>query len=417
MQLLENHLIHDSDETNLYVQFLKPELRNAPIIEPGRIAYVGESSNLPFLVDDDPSVTNVIHYQLPEIFRDPRAKLAKMENTEVNMLRQRGALNLPPWRVCDHLVELYFTWVAPVLPLVNRSRFMRQYMDPNNPPSLLLLQAIFLAGSTVSKTGTPTTSETFYRRAKALYDAGYEDDRIITVQALVLIGWYWETTGDHVEDVSYWNGLAITVAVGSGIHRSAERSTLNNTDKRLWRRIWWTLFVRDRSAALLGQVVQIHTDDSDIEMICEDDFVDEGYPPDPIHVQFFLQCVKLRILFGAILPSQTSWAGSKRVTAPSRFEMVLLGWLMACPKELRWEEGSYNFWSASLHCSYKTAISLLNGQRVPKLPRYGDWWAGQRFEGPSHLLQQEYLVDQTGAESVCMPYLFPTNVLLEHAIY
>jgi hypothetical protein len=33
---------------------------------------------------------------------------------------------------------------------------------------------------------------TFYKRAKALYDANYEDDRVTIVQALVLLGWYWE---------------------------------------------------------------------------------------------------------------------------------------------------------------------------------------------------------------------------------
>jgi hypothetical protein len=400
MQLLENHLMLEADDNNLYVQYLKPEVRNAPIVEPGRIAYLGESSNFPLLVDDDPGLTNVIHYQLPENFRDSRTKLANMENTEIDMLRQRGALSLPPWRVCDDLVELYFQWVAPVLPVINRSRFMRQYKDPNNPPSLLLLQAIFLAGSAVSRTGTPATGKTFYRRAKALYDAGYEDDRIIIMQALVLIGWYWEKSGDHVEDVSYWNGLAITVALGSGIHRSAERSSLNKTDKRLWRRIWWTLFVRDRSGALLGQVVQIHTDDSDIEIICEDDLIDDGYPPDPIHVQFFLQCVKLCILIDAILPPRNLtplWTEFHSTSAS--FEILWSRWLKARPKELRWEEGSYNFWSALLHCSYKAALSWLHGQPVPTLCTDSDWWVTKRFAGPGHLLQQEYIADQPEPES------------------
>jgi hypothetical protein len=403
MQLLENHLLHEADDSNLYLQFLKPEVRNAPIIEPGRIAYLGEASNFPLLVDDDPGLINVVHYQLPEYFKDSRAKLAKMENTEIDMLRQRGALSLPPWKVCDDLVELYFKWVAPALPVINRSRFMRQYKDPNNPPSLLLLQAIFLAGSTASRTGTPITGKAFYKRAKALYDAGYEDDRIITVQALVLIGWYWEKSGDRVEDVSYWNGLAIAVAIGSGIHRSAERSPLNKTDKSLWRRIWWTLFVRDRSAALLGQVVQIHTDDSDIEMICEDDLIDEEYPLDPIHVQFFLQCVRLCILVGAILPPQNSWALPRRATAPARFELLFSEWLKACPEELIWEEASYNFWSASLHCSYKAALSFLHGQPVSALPIDGAWWARKRLDGPGHLLQLEYIVDQPETESGYMP--------------
>jgi hypothetical protein len=59
-------------------------------------------------------------------------------------------------------------------------------------------------------------SMTFYKRAKALYDSDYEDDRIVTLQALILLGWYGEETGDVTKNVFYWNGLATTVAQGSG---------------------------------------------------------------------------------------------------------------------------------------------------------------------------------------------------------
>ena len=66
--------------------------------------------------------------------------------------------------------------------------------------SLLLLQAILLAGSRVctnqqlmdANGSTTPAAMTFYKRAKALYDANYEDDRVTIVQALVLLGWYWE---------------------------------------------------------------------------------------------------------------------------------------------------------------------------------------------------------------------------------
>lgn len=39
---------------------------------------------------------------------------------------------------------------------------------------------------------TTPAAITFYRRAKALYDANYEDDRVSIVQSLVLMSWYWE---------------------------------------------------------------------------------------------------------------------------------------------------------------------------------------------------------------------------------
>jgi hypothetical protein len=123
-----------------------------------------------------------------------------LDNLEIDILHQRGAFLLPPKPLCDELVDAYFKWVAPIVPIINRSRFMRHYRDPKNPPSLLLLQAILLAGSRVctnpqlmdANGSTTPAAMTFYKRAKALYDANYEDDRVTIVQALVLLGWYWE---------------------------------------------------------------------------------------------------------------------------------------------------------------------------------------------------------------------------------
>lgn len=181
-------------------QFMKPRFSRAPIKDAGRVAHLGESSNLSLLVQDRHGSTDVVHYPLPANVRGSRARLTDLDNLEIDILHQRGAFLLPPKSLCDELVEAYFKWVAPIVPIVNRSRFMRQYRDPKNPPSLLLLQAILLAGSKVcynpqlmdANGSTTPAAMTFYKRAKALYDANYEDDRVTIVQALVLLGWYWE---------------------------------------------------------------------------------------------------------------------------------------------------------------------------------------------------------------------------------
>lgn len=183
-----------------YPSFMKPKFARAPIREAGRVAYLGESSNLSLLVHDKHGSSDVVHYPLPDDIRGPRARLVDLDNLEIDILHQRGAFLLPPRSLCDELVDAYFTWVAPVVPIINRSRFMRRYQDPKNPPSLLLLQAMLLAGCRVctnpqlmDATGSTTPAAmTFYKRAKALYDANYEDDRVTIVQALVLMGWYWE---------------------------------------------------------------------------------------------------------------------------------------------------------------------------------------------------------------------------------
>jgi uncharacterized protein YdaU (DUF1376 family) len=367
-----------------YVQFMKPKFTRAPITEAGRVAYLGESSNLTLLVHDRHGTADVVHYPLPENVRGTRARLTELDNVEIDILHQRGAFLLPPRALCDELIEAYFKWVAPIVPVINRNRFMKQYQDPNNPPSLLLLQAILLAGSRVCNnpqlmdaTGSTTPAAmTFYKRAKALYDANYEDDRVTIVQALVLMGWYWEGPEDVTKNVFYWSRVATIVAQGSGMHRSVEGSQLGKADKRLWKRIWWTLFTRDRSVAVaLGRPVHINTDDSDVEMVCEEDFLedeDDGstceYPPDPIHVQFFLQYVKLCEIMGLVLSQQYSVASKARrqnAIDLTHSDMALADWLQNCPKEVSWDASRHSFWAALLHSNYYTTLCLLHRAHMP----------------------------------------------------
>ncbi|KAF2824524.1 hypothetical protein CC86DRAFT_408598 [Ophiobolus disseminans] len=366
-----------------YVQFMKPKFARAPIKEAGRVAYLGESSNLSLLVHDRYGTTDVVHYPLPESIRGTKARSNEMDNMEIEILHQRGAFLLPPRALCDELVEAFFKWVAPVVPVINRSRFMRQYRDPKNPPSLLLLQAVLLAGSRVcnnaqlmdSSGSTTPAAMTFYKRAKALYDANFEDDRVTIVQALILMGWYWEGPEDVTKNVFYWTRVAIVVAQGSGMHRSVEGSQLTRSDKRLWKRIWWTLYSRDRSVAVaLGRPVAIDPEDSDVEMVSEDDFIDDEtdhateFPPDPVHVQFFINYVKLSEIMGLVLSQQYSVASKHRRANAidlTHSDMALADWLQHCPPEVQWDRTHHHFWAALLHSNYYTTLCLLHRAHMP----------------------------------------------------
>ncbi|KAI0478955.1 fungal-specific transcription factor domain-containing protein [Xylariaceae sp. FL0804] len=362
---------------------MKPKFTRAPITEAGRVAFLGESSNLTLLVHDRQGSSDVVHYPLPENVRGSRARLTELDNIEIDILHQRGAFLLPPRSLCDELIEAYFKWVHPVVPVINKTRFMRQYRDSKNPPSLLLLQAVLLAGSRVchnqqlmdANGSTTPAALTFYKRAKALYDANYEDDRVTIVQSLLLMGWYWEGPEDVTKNVFYWSRVATIVAQGSGMHRSVEGSQLSKTDKRLWKRIWWTLFTRDRSVAVaLGRPCNINLEDCDVEMLTEDDFIEDepdnasGFAPDPIHVQFFLQYVKLCEIMGLVLSQQYSVASKGRrqnAIDLTHSDMALADWLQNCPKTVYWEMPRHHFWSALLHSTYYTALCLLHRAHMP----------------------------------------------------
>ncbi|PFH55331.1 hypothetical protein XA68_18567 [Ophiocordyceps unilateralis] len=362
---------------------MKPKFTRAPITEAGRVAFLGESSNLTLLVHDRQGSSDVVHYPLPENIRGSRARLTELDVVEIDILHQRGAFLLPPRSLCDELIDAYFKWVHPIVPVINRSRFLRQYRDSTNPPSLLLLQAVLLAGSRVctnaqlmdANGSTNPAALTFYKRAKALYDANYEDDRVTIVQSLLLLGWYWEGPEDVTKNVFYWSRVATIVAQGSGMHRSVEQSQLSKSDKRLWKRIWWTLFTRDRSVAVaLGRPVHINLDDSDVEMLTEDDFIEDepdgacDPAPDAVHVHFFLQYVKLCEIMGLVLSQQYSVASKGRqwnALDLTHSDMALADWLHNCPKIVYWEMPRHHFWSALLHSNYYTTLCLLHRAHMP----------------------------------------------------
>ena len=115
-------------------------------------------------------------------------------------LRDNGALQLPAEATCDKLISAFFHWAAPLVPILDRKEFLKSYQDPNNRPSLLLIQAVLAAGSTVAGGSNLTTipetpvpiAATYFDRARMLYEANYETDPVTLVQSLILMGWYWE---------------------------------------------------------------------------------------------------------------------------------------------------------------------------------------------------------------------------------
>lgn len=112
-------------------------------------------------------------------------------------------------------------------------------------------------------------------------------------------------------------------------------------------------------------------------MIVEDDFVEDEeddaesapaeYPPNPIHVHFFLQYVKLCEIMGLVLSQQYSVASKSRRTVMDlqQSDAALADWMRNCPRDLCWEHSRHHFWSALLHSNYYTTLCLLHRAHMP----------------------------------------------------
>lgn len=243
------HEAHTEMEQHL-VKLIDEEDSGQREIQRGvRAFYVGhEHSNMSFLIrqqrdqDDD-----VYHFASNEI---PRRQM-KTGHDQLLM----DALTLPEPALADELVHAYFTYVNPGYPIVDEDLFMTQYRnrDPTDPPPVLLLQAILLVGTHVSrqKAERDALKEIFFRRTKYLFDNRIERNRDILVQVALLLTWHSDSADDDVAaDAHFWVGVAARIATGLGMHRNPVSSRFVTRDRRMWRRVWYIMVQFDVMVSL-----------------------------------------------------------------------------------------------------------------------------------------------------------------------
>jgi hypothetical protein len=208
------------------------------------IIYMGHAThNMSYILSHrGGAIPFFLHYSVSE--DTATHKLSTPE--ELAFYSARGDYDLPTPQVQDELIRTYFSVVHPAYPILDRVQFAKSYRDPTCPPSLLLLQAMFMVAAThcslevLSNAGFNSRHEAkraFYRRAKALYGADYESNRIVNIQALFLLQFWWESPLEQ-KDAGFWLNGATGLAQGCGMHRSTERAGLSLSERRLWRRIW-----------------------------------------------------------------------------------------------------------------------------------------------------------------------------------
>ncbi|KAK1145544.1 hypothetical protein N8T08_004102 [Aspergillus melleus] len=265
----------------------------APWISPGdsTSVFLGESSPLTCVIDEgrrspDKGSSNAmqktrLHYPIPEILessstRDEalRAHKAKLEA----QLTADGALSYPPTETVETLLRAYFTWFHPCFPILDRTTVQQSFAEGNVSP--LLLQAMLFIGVSLctddefARTGFEIRYRAkflFYSRAKAIYDAGWEPNKTVKLQALFLLS-YWRGGPSEEQDTRFWLGVAISLAQKRGMHMMSKLSFSSSREEKLWKRIWWALYIRDQqSASALGLPARIRDEDCDVAMLSEND--------------------------------------------------------------------------------------------------------------------------------------------------
>ncbi|KAK5154986.1 hypothetical protein LTR04_005881 [Oleoguttula sp. CCFEE 6159] len=159
-----------------------------------------------------------------------------------------------------------------------------------NLVSLLLFQCVMFAGTAfvdlrhLKNAGYASRREArkqFFQKTRLLYDFDFEVDRVSLIQSLLLMT-YWYETPDDQKDSHHWMGVAVSLSHTIGLHRNPENSRMDVKRLSLWKRIWWSTFMRDRLIALgMRRPTRIKNEDYDVPMLTLKDF-DTAPLPDSI---------------------------------------------------------------------------------------------------------------------------------------
>ena len=374
------HLAGD-DPDNLYAQVLEnaasPSERPDTSRSASQILYLGETFNLTHLLHQTSpnrqQYAHKLHYALPLKPRDRLGSQGSHEDTALSeFLRLQHVFDIPRVEICHELFRVYFKYVHPHYPILDRWDFAFRYQDLSNPPSYLLLQAVlFMAAGhcetsllyDIGFTSRYDARLTWFKRARALYDADYESDQVTIVQSLFLMSFWWNSLTDQ-KDTWYWLGNSISLATTLGMHRSTRYSDLSLSDQRLWKRIWWSLFTEDKhAAAALGRPIHIRMQDCDVEPLKETDFDEVALPnvdvfgtQEKVHVLYVISLSNLskileRVVEKAFIPqNQMSFITTDILRD---LQATLEDWAVRLPRDLQLRSGSDCLWTNNLHIAHR----------------------------------------------------------------
>ncbi|KAJ5162508.1 hypothetical protein N7492_007900 [Penicillium capsulatum] len=322
-----------------------------------KTVFLGESSPLTCVVDEgrrspDKGYTSQqgrLRYSISEppssgeIDDDQRRRLLQ------DRLIRESALAFPSSAICDTLIQAYFDWFHPCFPILDRPRVHDDYRE--NTISPLLLQAMLFIGVSLCSDGALSTTgyadryqakRLFYQRAKEIYDVGWETDMIVKLQSLFMMS-FWRAGPNEDRDVRFWLGVATGLAQKKGMHVMSKLSFLSAREQKLWKRIWWTLYLREQqTSSALGLPSRIRDEDCEVADLEPSDLEDSTAlsevfrMPPPAHVSYVIGMAQLAKLLREVVTSQYL-PGRSKLDNPSRpaLHQRLVDWEAGLPADMQ----------------------------------------------------------------------------------
>lgn len=311
-------------------------------------------------------------------------------------VRAQGAFLLPSTELQDHLIDLYFKYVHPFIPVINRNEFMKEYRENRDKPSLMVRQAIFCVSSRLSDhpdlcslSGSSGRSAIiFYRRAKALFDVRFDGSIESSITTAIILSLAVDNPLHMDQNGYYWVRVALAQANGIGLHRKLRDDELSPSQRSRWRRIWWTLYKRDISTAMsYGRPVAINLEDCDVEMVSAEDFIESEGPviesgsDIEVNISYFIFSVWLHEILALVMRIQFT-VGAERLRRlhllpdVTQCDHALAEWISQIPAILKYsikDDSRHQFIRALLYLEYYTVVCLSHRPQVSHLFKVDGW--------------------------------------------
>ncbi|OAX78833.1 hypothetical protein ACJ72_06855 [Emergomyces africanus] len=243
-------------------------------------------------------------------------------------------MNLPPPALQESFMDTYFEFCYTWCPILDNSTLFPEQEESN---SVLLNQALALLGSRIQPSVLQHFPPTvYYNRAKTLFYENHESNSITCV--------------------------AIRLAQQIGLHREPKPGQVMrpNETPGLRRRIWWTLFARERLTSICqGRPCIIDPLDCNVREPSLEDFPE---PKDHFRAQIFIYWVRLSNHVGKV--AKYLLQKTEMTQFPGHLARELVDWAQSLPEPLRLPIATnrttpFNRDVHQLHLPYLTTITLL----------------------------------------------------------
>ncbi|KAE8361516.1 fungal-specific transcription factor domain-containing protein [Aspergillus caelatus] len=214
--------------------------------------------------------------------------LDRLPASDIAYLDSQKCFNVPSGEFLETLISHYFLYVHPCLPVINEAEFWPVFRqrERGKPFSLLLFQTMLFVASSylpveyVKRSGAQSIialRDTFYKRAKLIYDFNLENDQLRLCQAAILLT-YRCSSIDQLSNTT-WLALGIQHARALKAHVYHRCPANEKTTRVTLKRLWWCLIIRDRLLSLgvrrALQILPYHFDVASHSPLTREDLEDE----------------------------------------------------------------------------------------------------------------------------------------------